>query len=487
MSVLDRSALADSPLADLHAIASELGVDGFRRLRRDDLIDAILAQQGGEAAPAAPGADDEEPAERPRRRRGGRGRGSRAADDDEADAPARAPRGRGAREADDAEFEPEAPRRAARGRGARDEAEGDGGRRRERGARDEDDRGRRRERGARDEAEGDGGRRERGARDEAEDDGGRRRGREPRPAAEAGEAGERVVEGVVELLPNGSAFVRVAPPDASDDDAYLSAAQVRRCELVAGDRVSGPVRPPRRSERHPSVVRVETINGRPAGEISPEGVRFEELAAAFPSERLALGGEDPVVQAIDFVAPIGRGSRVTIVGPPRSGKSEALRRLAAALVEIEGLECSRVFVGVRPEEAGEEVQGLEQAAALSFTATPDAQAQAVEREIEQGKRIAARGGDVVVLIDTLEGLAPAAARRALAAARNLADHGSLTVIATAAAPLGGETTVIALDRELAGAGRFPAIDLLASGTLRPELLVGEEGAAAIAEALAEAL
>jgi len=37
---------------------------------------------------------------------------------------------------------------------------------------------------------------------------------------------------VVELLGNGSAFLRVSPPEVSDDDVYISAAQVRRCELV---------------------------------------------------------------------------------------------------------------------------------------------------------------------------------------------------------------------------------------------------------------
>ena len=46
------------------------------------------------------------------------------------------------------------------------------------------------------------------------------------------------------------------------DDVYISAAQVRRCELVSGDRVAGPVRRPRRSERYPSLVRVDTINGK---------------------------------------------------------------------------------------------------------------------------------------------------------------------------------------------------------------------------------
>ena len=122
-SVLDRAELEQSPLADLHLLANELGVDGFRRLRRDDLIDAIVARQSG--AEVAAEEEQEEEAPRPRRgRRGGRGRG----------------RVRGADEED--------------------------------GATDED----------------------------------------------AGEdEGEKVVEGVVELLSNGSGFIRLAPPDPTDE------------------------------------------------------------------------------------------------------------------------------------------------------------------------------------------------------------------------------------------------------------------------------
>jgi transcription termination factor Rho len=82
---------------------------------------------------------------------------------------------------------------------------------------------------------------------------------------------------------------------------------------------------------------------------------------------------------------------------------------------------------------------------------------------------------------------PHAARKALAAARNLHDGGSLTVIAAATSPLGGETTVIALDAALTSTGRQPILDLVNSGTLKPELLVGEDGAAAITKARAEAL
>jgi transcription termination factor Rho len=307
-------------------------------------------------------------------------------------------------------------------------------------------------------------------------------------AEEAPGGEERLAEGVVDLLGNGSGFVRVAAPEESDDDVYISAAQVKRCELVSGDRVSGPVRAPRRSERFPSLVRIDTINGRPADEVA-EGTRFEDLPVAFPSERFELGSEDPTVKAIEWLTPFGKGSRVVITGPARAGKTEALRRIAGALVGRDGLEVSAVLAGVRPEEVAEwqELVPGGPVSAQSFAASADAQAQGVEQAIEQGRRVAARGGDAVVLVDSLEYVSPAAARRALAAARNLTTGGSLTVIATAPAPVGGETTVVALDAALTGAGRFPALDLVRSGTLRPERLVGEEGARAIAQARAEAL
>jgi transcription termination factor Rho len=298
---------------------------------------------------------------------------------------------------------------------------------------------------------------------------------------------DKIADGTVELLGNGSGFLRVSPPDPSDDDVYISAAQVRRCELVSGDTVTGPVRPPRRSERYPSLVRIDTINGRPADEVS-EGTPFDELPAAFPTQRFAFGGDDPTLKAIEWLTPIGRGSRVTIVGPARAGKTEALRRLAAALAGTEGLDVSVVLAGVRPEEITEWRSGpVEPVTASTFASSPDAQAAAVERAVEMAKRIAARGGDAVVLIDSVGTLPPGAARRTLAAARDIVDGGSLTIVATADTPVGGETTVVALDERLTSTGRFPALDLAASGTLRPELLVGDAGAEAIAQARSNAV
>ena len=282
----------------------------------------------------------------------------------------------------------------------------------------------------------------------------------------------------------------MSPPDPSDDDVYISAAQVRRCDLVSGDIVAGPARRPRRSERYPSLVRIDTINGTPADEVAA-GTRYEDLPAAFPDERLALGSEDPTIRAIEWLTPFGRGSRVAVVGAAHSGKTEALLRLAATLAPpaaAAGYELSVALAGVRPEEIALWQGGpAPPATAVSLAASTEAQTQAVETAVEQGRRRAARGGHVVLLIDTLDAVALPVARRALSAARNIVDGGSLTVIATARAPLGGETTVIAFDETLAGMRRYPALDLRRSGVVRPELLVGDAGAEAIAKARAEAL
>jgi transcription termination factor Rho len=462
MAVLEHSELSASSLSDLHAIADQLGLDGFRRLRKVELIDAILARSGGgggggaeqEQVPAAGSSDAGESAasfarrepkeerergimrrRRPTRTRRGKASADAQAQDEEKPAEKEAPA---------------AP--AAKGRSDRNgRGEARGGAREARG---EDP----------SEARGDG----------------RGEGR-----GEARE--ERVVEGVVELLGNGSAFLRVSPPEASDEDLYISAAQVRRCELVSGDRVGGPLRTARQSERFASLARVDTINGAPADSVA-EGTRYEDLAAVHPSERLELDPEEPTLKAIEWLTPIGRGSRTAIVGAARAGKTETLRRILGALAGREGLEVMLVLSGVRPEEIADWREGpVAPAAALDLAASADLQGQTVEHVVDTAKRVAVRGGDVVVLIDSLDGLHPHTARKVLACARNLAEGGSLTVIATASRPFGGESTVIALDAALTSTGRLPALDLVHSGALRPELLVGEDGARAITEARASAL
>jgi transcription termination factor Rho len=418
MTVLDRSELQASPLSDLHLIADQIGLEGFRRLRKADLIEAIL---GDKRDNSAKDGTEEEPARRSPARRS---RGTRSR------------RGASASKASAAEDDSDEEERSVPVSDAAPAAR-------------------------------------RGQRSQ----GGRGRGEREK----SGEA-ERSAEGAVEVLGNGSAFLRVDPPEPSDEDVYISAAQVRRCELVSGDRVSGPVRTPRRSERYSSLVRIDTINGQPADAVS-EGTRYEDLPVSYPSERLAFDSEDSTLKAIEWLTPLGLGSRAAIAGGARAGKTFALRRLLGALAEREGLEVSLVLAGVRPEEIAEWREGpVQPTAAVGLGSSPDVQGQAVEAAVEAAKRVASRGGDAVVLIDSLDGLHPHTARKVLAAARNLSEAGSLTVIATAAHPFGGETTVIALDPVRAGTGRFPALDLVASGTLKAELLVGEDGAEAITRA-----
>jgi len=200
MSIISPADLEASPLADLHALASALGIDGFRRLRKDELADAILARQGA-AAPRRPRSGS-------RREAPERGAESEQTGQDEqnGDTP-RAAAPRRTRNADATrEGEAERPGRAARPRRRR------GGRGRE------------------------GGEESAVASETAQ-----RHSDEPEAQS------ERVAEGVVELLANGSGFLRVRAGEASDDDVYISAAQARRCELVSGDRITGPVRPARRS------------------------------------------------------------------------------------------------------------------------------------------------------------------------------------------------------------------------------------------------
>jgi transcription termination factor Rho len=156
-----------------------------------------------------------------------------------------------------------------------------------------------------------------------------------------------------------------------------------------------------------------------------------------------------------------------ITGPSRSGKTLAIGKLAAALAPLDGYEVELIAVGVRPEELSEyRVLDYVTGAGQSFSTSREAQDATVEQAIERGRRVAVRGADAIVLIDTLDGLSDGASRRALAAARNLRSAGSLTVIATASTPVGGETTVIALDGG--------TLDEARSGTLRAELLAAEK-------------
>ena len=378
MPVLDRKELEESPLSDLHAIASELGIEGYRRLRREELIDALTGSGG----------------------QGERGKGQ----DKEDDAPPRRRRTRRTRAAKPEDAPKEEPA------------------------------------------------------EQAEDE------KEPEPEEE-----HEVRQGVLDILPNGSGFMRPDPFAHSREDVYVSPAQIRRCELRAGDEIEGPVRSPRRNERHPSLVRVDKVNGGDAEQPS-ERPRFEDLTPVFASQ--ALTAPDGLE-----ATPFGRGSRVAVGGPPGSGITTLLRRIVLALKAAhDDLDVVVVLAGVRPEEVTEWKRDSDVTlAGGGFDRPVEEQAQAAESAVERGKRAAEAGRHAVVVIDSLDALPPAVARRVFGAARATEEAGTLTVIASTGAagePLRQATTRIVLETPEDGPGPHPPKPAAASGTLRADLLKG---------------
>ena len=434
MSVLTREALEASPLADLHQIAAELELSGYRRLRKADLIDRLLGEGGDAAAPSSSGTS-------------GSRRGSRSGE--------RAPRSRDRdRDRDSARSDSSDERPARRGRA--DAAESREPRKRERAGANAKGEGR----------DAGSGRRERGG-----------------DAADAAKA-PQTVEGPVTVQSSGAGFVE---PKGGGEQVYVSAAQIRRLELSAGDVIGGPVRPARRSEKHPSLVRIESINGRSADEVAPpvpgRNGAPKPVAPTFPSERIALGS-DSTLALIERVAPIGRGSRVVLHGGPHSGKSTAARGIAAAL-KASGVEVFTVLAGIRTEEESDWAS-FQPTAAEPIDSSPDSRAKAVERALDKARRASASGHSALI-VDSIDDLPGAAVRKTLGAAQFLAGSGSLTIVVTAKAPVGGETTVIGFDQALAAAGKFPSVRVRTSSTLRPELLVEGRALKALQKAHADAV
>ena len=139
--------------------------------------------------------------------------------------------------------------------------------------------------------------------------------------AEAQKEGIELRGGILEIMSEGIGFLRATNYRISDQDVYVSQAQLRRYDLRAGDLVIGQVRPPRESERHFGLLKVESING-----LDPEdAIRrtvFENLTPIFPDKRFDLE-TDPKTLAprlINLIAPIGRGQRGLIVSPQKRGK-----------------------------------------------------------------------------------------------------------------------------------------------------------------------
>jgi transcription termination factor Rho len=308
------------------------------------------------------------------------------------------------------------------------------------------------------------------------DNGERARDREePRDREEQGVP----VSGVLDITPRGHGFIRLE--EANEDDVYVSPSQIRRCELQRGDLVSGPARGPRRGERHPALVHIDTVNG-----VEPGGDRreFTELEPVPATRRLPLSGEQAdaeqavLLRSVDLLAPLARGQRVLVRAQPRSGRTTLLRALAAELTTLDDLEVIVVLVDERPEESGPWAEAVPDAEISAATAEmrPTEQLRVVELAIAQAKRRAEGGADVVLIVDSLSRLAVAAddpgiVKPIFGAGRETAEEGagSLTVIATVLRDAGGdgvdrvlettENATITLSAELASVGIFPALEV----------------------------
>nr|WP_218866272.1 transcription termination factor Rho [Nocardioides kongjuensis] len=320
--------------------------------------------------------------------------------------------------------------------------------------------------------------------------------------------------GILDVLDN-YAFVRTAGYLAGPDDVYLSLSMVRKYGLRRGDAIAGQVRQPRDGERREKfnpMVRIESVNG-----VDPEQaknrVEYTQLTPVSPTERLRLetGQDDLTGRLIDMAAPVGKGQRGLIVSPARAGKTTLLQSIANAIT-ANNPECHLmvVLVDERPEEVTDFERSIKgEVIASTFDRPAIDHTTVAELAVERAKRLVELGHDVVILLDGLTRLgraynlaAPASGRilsggvdssalfppkRFFGAARNIENGGSLTILATAVVDSGSrvdevifeelrgtENLELRLRSDFAEKRLFPAIDVVASGTRREELLLGKE-------------
>jgi len=332
------------------------------------------------------------------------------------------------------------------------------------------------------------------------------------------EANEEVVgDGVLDVIQDGYGFLR-SPDDSyvsGPDDIYVSPNQIRRFNLSTGDFVSGNIRAPKKGEKYLALVKVDEVN-----EENPDAIRnripFSSLTPLHPNERLKLeigngGTEDITARVIDLVAPFGKGQRGLLVAPPKAGKTMIMQNIAASLA-VNHPECELIvlLIDERPEEVTEMERTVRgEVIASTFDEPAKRHVQVAEIVIEKAKRLAEKGKDVVILLDSITRLArayntiaPASGKvltggvdanalqkpkRFFGAARNIENGGSVTIIATALIDTGSKMDEVIyqefkgtgnlelhLERRLSEKRIFPAININASGTRREELITDEK-------------
>ena len=322
---------------------------------------------------------------------------------------------------------------------------------------------------------------------------------------------DEIVEGILEVLPDGYGFLRGEDYLSSPKDVYVSPVQIRRFKLDTGDMVKGISRC-KEDEKFPSLIFVGEVNGEHP-EKSARRKRFDELTPIYPNERLKLEtkSNEYAMRIIDLMSPIGKGQRGMIVAPPKVGKTTLLKKIANSIsTNNPEVELIVLLIDERPEEVTDMKRSISgQVISSTFDELPEHHVKVAEMVLERAKRLIEQQKDVVILLDSITrlaraynlvipssgrtlsgGLDPAALhkpKKFFGAARNIENGGSLTILASALIETGSRmddvifeefkgtgNMEVHLDRSLSEKRIFPAIDVNKSGTRREDLLLSQK-------------
>ncbi len=322
---------------------------------------------------------------------------------------------------------------------------------------------------------------------------------------------DEIVEGVLEVLPDGYGFLRGDNYLSTPKDVYISPIQIKRFRLNTGDKVKGIARFPKEGEKFPALIFVGDVNG-DSPDVAMKRKNFDELIPIHPNERLKLETEPKEIatRIIDLISPIGKGQRGMIVAPPKVGKTTLLKKIANSITTNNPeIELIVLLIDERPEEVTDMKRSIKGDVIYStFDELPEHHVKVAEMVLERAKRLTEQNRDVVILLDSITrlaraynlvvppsgktlsgGLDPTALykpKRFFGAARNIENGGSLTILATALVETGSKMDDIIfeefkgtgnmevhLDRKLSEKRIFPAIDINKSGTRREERLLSQ--------------
>ena len=219
--------------------------------------------------------------------------------------------------------------------------------------------------------------------------------------------------GVLEIMPDGYGFLRSSDYNYlnSPDDIYISQHQIKQHALKTGDTVTGEIKPPKAGDRYFPLVRIKYINGR-----TPEFIRdripFDFLTPLFPEEKFNLlgnGHNDMSCRIVDMFTPIGKGQRGPIVAQPKTGKTMLLKSIANAIADNHPeVYMIVLLIDERPEEVTDMARSVKaEVVASTFDEPAERHVKVANMVLEKAKRMVECGHDVVILLDSITRLARA--------------------------------------------------------------------------------